>query len=127
MKTLSLLLCLIFLSGCMLLRQPPQDASRRLPPAVSDLDNLEMLLMNEQNGGYSEQAQLETERLRIGMPKSYVRRQLGHPSVVEVAGNPVYGNERWIYENSIETLKGSYQETRVIYFEEGSVVGWETK
>ncbi len=59
------------------------------------------------------------------MPKQKVSLHLGSPNQIEVAGNPKYGNERWVYERSVPTIDGYYKETKVIYFEGGSVVGWE--
>ncbi len=128
MKVLILLASIPLLAGCMLLPQPPSPASRRLPPVVSDLDNLEMLLQSEQQSSYG--SSYETtgiENLRLGMNKNNVQRYLGRPGLVEVAGNPKYGFERWTYETSVPTLRGYMKERRVIYFEKGQVVGWESK
>jgi hypothetical protein len=41
----------------------------------------------------------------------------GRPTRVEVAGNPSYENERWLY-----SVNGA---TKYIYFESGRVEGWE--
>ena len=129
MKGLFLLIMIPFFTGCMLLPQPEvNEPSRRLPTAVSDLDNLEMLLLNEQQPIASQAPDADAEdQLRLGMPKQFVKRYFGRPNVVEVAGNPVYGNERWIYERKVSTLDGYYTEKKVIYFEGGRIVGWETK
>ncbi len=53
----------------------------------------------------------------IGMSKNDVFASLGKPSRVEIAGNPSYENERWIYQ-----VNGS---SKYIYFESGTVQGWE--
>lgn len=105
----------------------PQKNSRRVHPAISDLDNLEMLLLNDQQPLVEqERTPSQQSSIRLGMEKNGVRRFLGAPNQVEVAGNPKYENERWIYETQVPTLGGYYKEKRVIYFENGAVVGWES-
>jgi hypothetical protein len=52
-----------------------------------------------------------------GMTKADVEMSWGRPSRVEVAGNPSYENERWLY-----TVHGA---SKYIYFESGVVNGWE--
>jgi len=52
-----------------------------------------------------------------GMSKTDVMNNWGRPSRVEVAGNPSFENERWLYN-----VNGA---TKYIYFESGSVEGWE--
>lgn len=123
-----LLLCGLMLNACLLSSPRNIDASRKFHPEISDLDNLEMLLLNEQESLYESAADSGSEdHLRLGMPKNRVKRTLGLPSQVEVAGNPKYGNERWIYERSVPTLQGYYKERRVMYFEGGRLVGWESR
>lgn len=53
----------------------------------------------------------------IGMTKNDVMASMGRPSRVEVAGNPSYENERWLYQ-----VNGA---SKYIYFESGVVQGWE--
>lgn len=53
----------------------------------------------------------------MGMSKDEVIESFGKPVRVEVAGNPTYENERWLYN-----LNGA---TKYIYFESGRVGGWE--
>ena len=53
----------------------------------------------------------------MGMTKNDVMGSLGKPSRVEVAGNPSFENERWLYN-----FNGS---SKYIYFESGVVQGWE--
>ena len=52
-----------------------------------------------------------------GMSKSAVMSNFGEPTSVEVAGNPSFENERWLY-----SVNGA---TKYIYFESGRVQGWE--
>jgi hypothetical protein len=125
---ISILLTIPWITGCMLLPKPPSPTSRKFPPVVSDLDNLEMLLQNEPISDFSTSGtQSGIESLRLGMKKSNVQMQLGRPNLVEVAGNPKYGYERWTYETAIPTMSGYMTERQVIYFEQGQVVGWESE
>ncbi len=55
--------------------------------------------------------------LAAGMNKSDVVNGWGRPNRVEVAGNPSFENERWLYN-----VNGA---TKYIYFESGRVEGWE--
>jgi hypothetical protein len=61
-----------------------------------------------------------------GMPMDDVRSILGEPREVETAGNPMLGNQRWVYS---EASRGSMNRldgpSRVVYFENGRVAGWE--
>jgi hypothetical protein len=63
--------------------------------------------------------------IAVGMSKQAVRESWGEPEAVEVAGNPVYGNERWRYAEQIASSEGYQTEGRMIYFEGGRVVGWD--
>lgn len=56
-------------------------------------------------------------QVNLGMSKNDVFASLGKPSRVEIAGNPSYENERWVYQ-----VNGS---SKYIYFESGVVQGWE--
>lgn len=77
--------------------------------------------------GMVEQAPLYTERekffatkqsdILLGMSKEDVTTSWGSPTRVEVAGNPSYENERWVYKQN-----GA---SKYIYFESGKVEGWE--
>ena len=58
-----------------------------------------------------------TNQVSMGMSKDDVMTSLGHPSRVEVAGNPRFENERWLYSRN-----GA---SKYIYFESGRVEGWE--
>lgn len=70
---------------------------------------------------------IEKNDLVIGMSQRAVSESWGDPDLVEVAGNPIYGNERWKYSRYVSSHEGYQKETRLIYFEAGRVVGWETR
>lgn len=70
---------------------------------------------------------IETQDIAMGMPQDYVRKSWGEPASIEVSGNPIYKNERWKYQRQVSTSQGFRQETRLVYFEAGRVVGWETE
>lgn len=62
---------------------------------------------------------IETREIVVGMSKTDVRNSWGSPMKIDVAGNPRYENERWIFYES-----GRLKE---IYFESGQVQGWSIK
>lgn len=68
---------------------------------------------------------IEQNDIALGMAKQAVRESWGDPAVVEYAGRPGAGNERWSYKEYIPTSEGYQEEQRVLYFENGVLVGWE--
>jgi hypothetical protein len=70
--------------------------------------------------------------LSYGMRMNAVRQIWGEPSLRETPlsrsqnqrSSPSSGHERWIYRDSLSQLTPS--QTRIVYFENGHVVGWET-
>lgn len=81
--------------------------------------------------GAAERFSAETQQLiaeqdvALGMTRQAVKQSWGEPDGVEVAGNPIYGNERWLYTATNASTEGFNAEKRTIYFESGVVVGWE--
>ncbi len=73
------------------------------------------------------QALVDINDITVGMTKQAVKDSWGEPELVEVAGNPLYGNERWAYSEQLPSTDGFQTEKRTIYFEGGRVVGWERK
>ena len=69
---------------------------------------------------------IENNDITIGMSKGAVVQSWGDPERKEVAGNPLYGNERWLYNKMVSSVDGYSKQTRIIYFEGGRVAGWET-
>ena len=62
--------------------------------------------------------------IAVGMPREAVLKSWGDPDSVEVAGNPDYGSERWLYTHFEPSTEGYQTQQRMIYFERGKVVGW---
>lgn len=58
-----------------------------------------------------------TGGINLGMSKNEVVSAFGRPQRVEIAGNPSYENERWLY--------AGHGNQQYIYFESGKVGGWE--
>lgn len=73
------------------------------------------------------QALVDINDVTVGMTKQAVRDSWGEPELVEVAGNPLYGNERWAYSEQIPSTDGFKTERRTIYFESGRVAGWQSR
>ena len=69
---------------------------------------------------------IEAQDIAVGMSQKAVTESWGDPDIVEVAGDPVYGNERWKYSHYASGNDGYQKEMRVVYFESGRVVGWES-
>lgn len=71
------------------------------------------------------QALIDINDITVGMTKQAVRDSWGEPESIEVAGNPIYGNERWYYTEQVSSEEGYQTERRLIYFESGRVIGWK--
>jgi hypothetical protein len=61
----------------------------------------------------------------LGMGKEAVVESWGEPATVEVAGQEVFGNERWAYVDYVETPEGYQRQERIVIFEAGKVAGWQ--
>lgn len=68
---------------------------------------------------------IEGNDIALGMSQKAVMQSWGDPDAVEVAGNPLFGFERWKYNRYISGNEGYQKEMRLVYFEGGRVVGWE--
>ncbi len=84
------------------------------------------LIANEEVHSDEIASVIEKNDVTLGMSQRAVTESWGDPDIVEVAGDPVYGNERWRYSRYISSSDGYQKENRIIYFEAGRVVGWET-
>ncbi len=69
---------------------------------------------------------IENHDIALGMSKELVRKSWGDPESIDVAGNPVYQNERWNYKAYVTDTSGYKKENRLVYFEGGYVVGWDS-
>lgn len=70
---------------------------------------------------------IASKDIALGMQTDFVKRSWGTPDSIEIAGNPLYGNERWRYKRYSPTPDGFRLQSRIIYFESGKVVGWEQR
>lgn len=70
------------------------------------------------NNAWETRLATRQSEIMMGMTKQEVMESAGQPDRVEVAGNPRYENERWIY-----SVEGR---SKYIYFESGRVGGWES-
>lgn len=68
---------------------------------------------------------IESGDIALGMSKNAVRAAWGPPEEIDVAGNPIYGNEIWHYSEQITSQDGYNSEHRKVTFEGGIVVGWQ--
>lgn len=70
---------------------------------------------------------VEQNDIALGMQKDAVRDSWGDPEYVEVSGNPKFENERWKFSVPVQTTEGYQMEERLVYFENGRVVGWSSR
>ena len=68
---------------------------------------------------------IQNQDIVPGMSQQDVVSAWGHPRDIEVAGDGTHGNERWVYYSGNSNHYG-VSKTRVIYFENGRVAGWES-
>lgn len=125
-------------------RKEKEQYSKVLPWLMNDQEKLEFLSIPSLEGRQTwiqqhqvwSRSQVPNEELKnlvdnqditIGMQQDLVRRSWGEPQTVEVSGNPIYKNERWKYIRYITSPEGFKKETRLVYFEGGRVVGWESE
>ena len=73
------------------------------------------------------QTLVEENDIAVGMTRQAVKESWGPADDVEVAGNPLYGNEKWKYSEQVTSSEGYMTERRTVFFESGRVVGWETR
>jgi len=69
---------------------------------------------------------IEQNDIAVGMNQQAVRESWGDPDAVNVAGNEIYGNQAWSYTKMVSSDDGYTKQHRVIYFENGRVIGWES-
>lgn len=83
--------------------------------------------LGQQDETYSDDVArvIESNDIALGMSQKAVMEAWGDPDAVEVAGNPLYGYERWKYNRYVSGAEGYQKEMRIVYFEGGRVVGWE--
>ena len=83
---------------------------------------------NAEEEGYSDEIAevIENNDVAMGMSHKAVVESWGDPDAVEVAGNPIYGNQRWRYSRYISSNDGYQKVEKILYFESGRLVGWET-
>lgn len=72
------------------------------------------------------QALVDINDIAVGFTKQAVRDSWGEPELIEVAGNPVFGHERWHYSEQTSSTDGYRSQKRLIYFESGRVIGWQS-
>lgn len=83
--------------------------------------------LSDEEGFSDELADLiEKKDISLKMPQKAVLESWGDPEAIEVAGNPIFGFERWRYTRFESSDQGFKRVERLVYFESGVVVGWET-
>jgi hypothetical protein len=110
---------LLFLSSCALF------------PLQGDLDPPDPYaeaMLQQQEAQAMQQYQINMARARrditLGMTHEDVMNIWGEPRSIDRAGHDSSGNQRWVYYEGLSS-PWSLSTMRVVYFEEGRVVGWD--
>lgn len=82
-------------------------------------------LRAKDNGQFKDM--VENQDIALGMTTELVKKAWGDPDSIEYSGNPIYKNERWKYYRQVPSPNGYHREKRLVFFEGGKVVGWETE
>lgn len=94
----------------------------KLPPSERREYLITKGIISETKPAFTERERMraiDNQDIALGMSKQDVIMSWGRPVRVEVAGNPRYENERWLYRNT------NRNSTKYIYFESGQVQGWD--
>jgi hypothetical protein len=62
--------------------------------------------------------------ITLGMAMGDVLSVWGEPRSIDTAGDPRQGNQRWVYFDGLSS-RWSMSAKRIVYFEQGRVIGWE--
>ena len=120
-------------SGCALIEHARDSGEMAIEQSDSPVDTIQRRNMERA----IEERELEASRneqvrwakingeLVVGMEMKDVRSTWGEPKLMEVAGDPKYGNQRWVYPEGISQRWG-VASSRILYFEDGRLAGWET-
>ncbi|MCB0394136.1 MAG: hypothetical protein KDD25_06235, partial [Bdellovibrionales bacterium] len=65
--------------------------------------------------------------IAVGMSMTSVKESWGEPKMEEFSGDPRLGNARWTFTKYIRGEEGYQRQDRLVVFQGGHVVGWETK
>jgi hypothetical protein len=98
------------------LRQGRHPAYAREPATEADLQERQTQLRSA----------IAQREVLVGMDMRQVTQVLGRPYDIESAGDPGQGNQRWVYPLGLSGRFGLGAQ-RVIYFEDGKLVGWENR
>jgi hypothetical protein len=124
-----LLLSLIFLSGCAELARLEFEEGEGIfslrspsPQNESPRSGRRALFEDEPSPPHQQESQWQKEirDVTLGQSMQEVTRVWGHPQTIEYADHPWSGNQRWVYP------RHGVMPHRVVYFEAGTVSGWES-
>ncbi len=73
-----------------------------------------------------EELAISTQDIFLGMSARAVRKSWGPPRIVEETGPRERAVERWFYKAWTPTPQGYREQRRIVYFENGQVIGWES-
>lgn len=118
----------IFLNGCASFRDSQSWQGSNLDSSKDDpilKVGLELAQERQIPANQESPVSFHSSKLALGMQMSEVEKLWGNPEEVEFAGQPRDGNQKWIYYKGFSS-PWSLGTLKVIYFEEGKVIGWNT-
>jgi len=123
---------LTLLNGCALVnRQMPSDLATRDSVDFEENTSEPLSMNTHSNRTYPSEEHTEIQQglqlgeLVIGMSMRHVVTLWGHPKDIETSGDFSRGNQKWVYLEDLWS-HSNRGPLRVVYFEEGRVVGWKT-
>lgn len=125
-----LIAALLNLNGCALmsLRDENQESYTGDPVAAAAMKLRQPSSLNSPYRASVDQLESARNHNDIirGMTRDDVVEIWGTPRKIEPAGDEASGNERWIYSEGLSS-RWSLSNTRILYFEQGQLAGWETQ
>ena len=116
----------LVLSGCSSVQVSGRNLYSSLPEASSDDEvTLSRVGPVRTQSPESVSRAIRVRDIVVGMSMSDVKESWGRPSEVQTAGRQEKGHQKWVYHTGLSapwSLGGS----RVVFFESGQVVGWQT-
>ncbi len=104
-------------------RDRAQQKSTRVSPSIE-----KKMTPQEKNRFERTVASLvEQNDITIGMDMQAVRESWGFPDDILMTGQEKHLNQIWKYSVPVQTPHDYYIEERVVKFQNGRVIGWESK
>lgn len=100
----------------------------QIPDYADQVSWLERRNFFQRLSNHSQEVQeaIQQNDILLYMPMNAVRESWGEPDAREISGQEYLGNERWTYKTYRADNEGYQEQERVLFFENGRVVAWQT-